>query len=345
LTPSGSEPSPQPEISLRIAAVLEAAEAVRRATPEMPLCEAARELVRLAIGDGAVRVRQTFAEAVKDLPALPRDAALALARDFESVAIPVLRHSPALIASDLIALVKLGTAPKQVAVSGRADVPALVADTIVEVANVEAIATLLENPRADISERLLRRIHEEWGHIDFIERALAARAGLPDDLASRLAWASLPSIERVSADQRERRITDAIAQPKLALREILKALLVGDHLFATEVLARLSKRTEAVTATLLCDRGAIGVRALLRSAGLDMRYAGVLASAIAALREARFGIDTEERRAHAGSCLTRIITRERELGVDQWAELAMLLEGLCPAPAAHPSAKVHRFIG
>jgi uncharacterized protein (DUF2336 family) len=299
----------------------------------------------LAIGDGAVRVRQTFAEAVKDLPSLPRDAALALARDFESVAIPILRHSPALTASDLIALVKLGTMPKQVAVSGRADVPALVADTIVEAANVEAIATLLENPHADICERLLRRIHEEWGHIDFIEQALASRTGLPNDLASRLAWASLPSVERVGADARERRITDAVARSELALREILKALLVGDHLFATEVLARLAKMTEAVTATLLCDRGAIGVRALLRAAGLDLRYAGVLARAIATLREARYGIDTEERRAHAGRCLTRIITRERDLGVEQSAELAMLLEGLCPAPAAHPCAQVHRFIG
>jgi uncharacterized protein (DUF2336 family) len=342
---SGSEPPPQPEISARIAAALAAAEAVRRATPEMPLSGAARELLRLAIGDAAVRVRQTFAEAVKDLPSLPRDAAIALARDFESVAIPVLRHSPALTASDLIALVKLGSMPKQVAVSGRADVPALVADTIIEAENVEAIATLLENPHADISERLVRRIHEEWGHIDFIERALASRAGLPDDLASRLAWASLPSIERVSSDARERRITEAVAQPKLALREILKALLVGDHLFATEALARLSRMSEAVTATLLCDRGSMGVHALLRAAGLDMGYAGVLASAIATLREARYGIDSEERRAHARSCLTRIITRERALSVDQWAELEMLLEGLCPAPVAHPSAKVHRFIG
>jgi len=331
-------------VAERVTAALEAAQAVRNATPEAPLSEAAHEMLRLAVGDTAVRVRQTFAEAVKEATGLPRYAAIALARDFESVAIPILRNSPALMASDLIALVKLGTMPKQVAIAGRNDVPDLVAETILDAGNVEALAVLLENPQAKLSDALVRRAHEEFGHVDFIERALALRSGLPQDLATRLVWGTLPAAERVSAEARESRIAEAVARPEIALREILKALLIGDHLFATDVLARLARMSEALTATLLLDRGAIGTRALLRAASLDVRYTEILAAVLSCLREAGFGIDADERRRYAGQCLTRIMTRDRRLTQDQCAELETLLAGLGPAPAG-ASSEVNRFAG
>lgn len=340
-TPSESAGAPVAE---RVAAALEAARAVRAVTPEAPLSEGAHEMLRLAVGDAAVRVRQTFAEAVKDSAGLPRYAAIALARDFESVAIPILRHSPALMASDLIALVKLGTMPKQVAIAGRHDVPDLVAETILDAGNVEALAVLLENHDATLSDTLVRRAHEEYGHVDFIERALALRGGLPQDLATRLAWGSLPAAERISEEARETRLAEAVARPEIALREILKALLIGDHLFATEVLARLARMPELLTATLLLDRGAIGTRALLRAASLEVRYTEILAAVLACLREAGYGIDSDERRHYAGRCLTRIMTRDRRLADDQSSELETLLAGLSPVTVA-VSSEANRFAG
>lgn len=334
----------QTGVSERIELALGAAEAVRKAAPDAPLSEAAHEILRQLVGDTAVRVRQTFAEAVKDCPALPRYVAIALARDFESVAIPVLRHSPTLTTADLVALVKLGTIPKQVAIAERASLPAAVADALVDAGQVEAVSALLENLTTELSEGLNRRINDEFGHVDFIERALALRGDLPSDLASRLAWSSLPAAERVSSGARERRIADAVAKPEQAVREIVKAALIGDHLFAAEVLARLSQLPEPVVATLLCDRGFAGVRAALRSARLDPSFAGILWGAVAVLREEGFGVAAEDRALHARRCLMRVMTGERALTSEQADELEVWLAGLAPAPA-RPSAEVHRFAG
>jgi hypothetical protein len=343
LTASESE-TLQPGVAERIALALGAAEAVRRAAPDAPLTEAAHEILRQLVGDTAVRVRQSLAEAAKDCAALPRYVAIALARDFESVALPILRHSPTLTAADLVALVKLGTVPKQAAIAERANLPDQVAEAIVDAGQVEAVSALLENLSTGLSESLNRRIDDEFGHVDFIERALALRADLPSDLASRLAWSSLPAVERVSSGARERKIADAAAKPELAVREIVKAALIGDHVFATEVLARSSSLAEPVVAALLCDRGFAGVRAALRSARLDSAYSGILWGAIAALREEGFGVAAEDRAAHARRCLTRIMTGERGLTAEQADELEMWLAGLAPAPA-RPSAEVHRFAG
>lgn len=343
LTASESE-TLQPGVPERIALALGAADAVRKASPEAPLPEAAHEVLRQIVGDTAVRVRQTFAEAVKDSAALPRYVAIALARDFETVALPVLKNSPMLTTADLVALVKLGTVPKQVAIAERANLPGAVSEAIVEAGQVEAVSALLENLSAELGDGLTRRINGEFGHVDFIERALALRADLPRDLASRLAWASLPAVERASSGVRERRIADAAAKPDIAIREIVKAALIGDHLFATEVLARLSNLAEPVAAALLCDRGFAGVRALLRSARLDTSYSGILWGAISALGEEGFGVDAESRAAHARRCLTRVMTSGKGLTPEQSHELELWLSGLTP-DLARPSAEIHRFAG
>ncbi|MFO1186492.1 MAG: DUF2336 domain-containing protein [Alphaproteobacteria bacterium] len=328
----------------RIALALGAAEAVRKASPDAPLSEAALEVLRQIVGDTAVRVRQTFAEAVKDCAALPRHVAIALARDFETVALPVLKHSPMLTTEDLATLVKLGTVPKQAAIAERTSLPGAVAEAIVDAGQVEAISALLENLTADLGENLTRRIDYEFGHVDFIERALALRADLPSDLASRLAWSSLPAAERASVAARERRLADAVSKPDVAIREIVKAALIGDHLFATEVIAHLSKLAEPVVAALLCDRGLVGVRAALRASRLDPSYAGILWGALAALREEGFGIDAEDRPSHARRCLMRLMTGDRGLTPAQTDELDLWLAGLAPEPA-RASAEVHRFTG
>jgi hypothetical protein len=86
------------------------------------------------------------------------------------------------------------------------------------------------------------------------------------------------------------------------------------------------------------------VRALLRAAGLDPHYAGILSSAIGTLSESGFGVEANERAAHARRCLSRIMTRENILSQPQADELEVWLAGLAPAPA-RPSAEVHRFAG
>lgn len=331
-------------VASRVLAALEAAEAVRAATPDEPLSKPAHELVRLAVADVAVKVRQIFAENVKNAAGLPRYAAIALARDFETVALPILGHSPALSAADLIALVKLGTKPKQAAIAERSEVPTAVAEAIIESNNVEAVALLLDNPHADLSVDHIRHIHDEYGQLDFINAALGARSGLPEELTTRLAWASLPLLEDVGIEARARKIAAAVANKETAQREILKAVLSGDHLFAVGVLAELSGLSKPVTATLLCDRGLVGARALLHKAGLDLNYARVLSGAMATLREAQFGVTLQGWREHAKRCLSRVMTQGGELPADEARELETLFAGLGPSGSSRSGAVLNRFV-
>src|SRR5882757_2264741 len=55
----------------------------------------AQEILRLMARDAAELVRKALAITLKASPVLPRDVALKLARDMESIAMPVLNFSPA----------------------------------------------------------------------------------------------------------------------------------------------------------------------------------------------------------------------------------------------------------
>ena len=54
--------------------------------------EAAHEVLRLMAADAAELVRRALAVTLKNSPNLPRDVALKLARDVDSVALPVLNY-------------------------------------------------------------------------------------------------------------------------------------------------------------------------------------------------------------------------------------------------------------
>src|SRR4051812_36860471 len=55
---------------------------------------AAQEVLRLMAADAAELVRRALAVTLKSSPVLPRDVAMKLARDVDSVSIPVLHNSP-----------------------------------------------------------------------------------------------------------------------------------------------------------------------------------------------------------------------------------------------------------
>ena len=68
--------------------------------------QAASEVLRLMALDAAELVRRALAVTLKTSRELPRDVAVRLAHDVESVATPVLTFSPVLTDEDLAAIVK-----------------------------------------------------------------------------------------------------------------------------------------------------------------------------------------------------------------------------------------------
>jgi len=106
------------------------------------------------VNDEAERVRLAIADVVKDMPGVPPALIQRLARDISiAVAEPVIRLSPVLTDQDLMALVASPPTPASViAVARRPGLAALVATSIAECGNNDAIGALLGNRSAAISE-------------------------------------------------------------------------------------------------------------------------------------------------------------------------------------------------
>jgi len=158
------------------------------------------ETLALLVADEAARVRATIAEALKELPDVPRDLILRLAADpVHAVREPVIRFSPLLTTADLLAI--LARSPEVetlLAVAQRPDIDEDVSDAVTASANAMAIRALLANKSAQIREATLdllieqSRAHIDW-HEPLVQRPRltpAAARALSEIVATHL-WTSL----------------------------------------------------------------------------------------------------------------------------------------------------------
>ncbi len=139
--------------------------------------------------DQAVRIRQTLAEALKEVTDAPPEVIRRLAWDVEAaVSTPVLRFSPVLTDQDLIEIIQAKPSPESIsAISQRNGVSAQVSDAIVESDDENGIAFLLRNDSAQIREETLDRILDHAVDIDVWHMPLAMRPRLPTAAAVKIA--------------------------------------------------------------------------------------------------------------------------------------------------------------
>lgn len=270
-------------------------------------------LAQLA-ADTAAEIRATIAEAVKDLPAAPRDMVLALAADRDiRVAEPVIRLSPLLTESDLLALIDAPPVRETLtAVARRPEISEAVADALVASGDALAIGTLLRNTTAAIRESTLDALvvqaaeHTAWqeplvrrpylppraavalaGFIaEELLAPLAARADLPAGVAGqvraavafRLAGAPRPG---ESADDAASRA--AILDRAGALNDavMLRAAHGGEVAFVGVALAALSRMPRSAVDHAIATRCAKSVAGMCRQAGLGAPTADAVVALLA----------------------------------------------------------------
>lgn len=184
------------------------------------------ELLFTLVQDEAVRIRVMIGELLATLPGVPRHVILALAHDAAiPVGEPVLRLSPLLADSDLLAL--LQDPPHDAAfraIAGRANLPGDVADMIAASADSDAIRTLLSNPSAAIREHtldaLIARAHGEpdW------HGPLVSRPSLPPRAAYALSEIVTGDWLKMLAERQ-----DLSPTLKSELKQRLWARLAGEH--------------------------------------------------------------------------------------------------------------------
>jgi uncharacterized protein (DUF2336 family) len=283
---------------------------------------AAEGALLMLLDDASPLVRQAMAEVFARSSEAPAAIVQALSLDQPSVALPVLEHSPLLIDADLVDIVATGNSEMQCAIARRIKLPASVCAAIAEVGSAAAALELIENAYAELAPFSWDRIVERHGHLAAIRESMlvledlpaATRAALVAKLSETLAqfvvarnWLSADRAGRVASEARDRSALNIAARSRgedisglvrhlratgqLTAGLILRALLSGNLELFDSALAELSGLPEARVSALLHDRGAAGLHALLKRAGLPESTFAAFHVALEACHEGGF-VDT-----------------------------------------------------
>ncbi|MET0547161.1 MAG: DUF2336 domain-containing protein [Caulobacterales bacterium] len=307
--------------------------------------EHADAILKILSQDAAELVRRALAVTLRNSPKLPRDVAMALANDVENVALHVLSHSPVLTDSDLIQIVRRGSAAKQTAIAKRPVVSRPVSLVISNEASMEAVRALAGNHGAELSESDMETLLVRFPHDQLTAEGLAMRPSLPiavaeklvhavsgaafDYLVNRHALSPKTAIELANS-ARERASIDLIAQAgrtenlsafvhhlniagRLTASFILRAACLGYISFVEHAFAELSGVPHRKAWLLLHDAGPLGLRALYERTNLPGRFMPIFRLAIDVFHEAddqNAGLDKD---AFSKIMLERILTQAQGL--------------------------------
>jgi uncharacterized protein (DUF2336 family) len=221
--------------------------------------EAAYEVLRLMAADAAELVRRALAVTLKNSTILPRDVAMRLAQDVESVSLPILHNSPVFTDEDLAEIVRAAPAVKQLAVARRATLGEPVTAALVEYGSEDSVKAACANDNALFSEAALRLACERFAECEGVTAAIAFRKVLPLSIGERL-------VHLVSDQVRQHLIDRHALSPETALeialgaRERATVDLVDQAGRATDLKAFVAHlhRQERLTPSLLLRAAAHG---------------------------------------------------------------------------------------
>ena len=272
-----------------------------------PLTDEDREnagaILRIMAADAAEILRRAVAETLKTSAQVPRDVALKLARDVESISLPMLNFSPVFTDADLADIVRLGGPVRQLAIAKRPTLSRKVADVLAEHGGERALSTACANDNADFSEGGLQTVIGRFESSERVLAAVAYRAVLPLSVSERLVSlvsdqvrAHLISHHAVTPDvaleiavgAAERATVDLIDEAgraadirafvahlnqgkRLTASVLLRGLAHGHMTFFEWGVAELAGVPHHRTWLMIHDAGPLGLRAIYERAGLPAR--------------------------------------------------------------------------
>ena len=305
----------------------------------------AEEIMAILADDAAELVRRTLAITLRNSPVLPRDIALQLAQDIETVAIPVLENSPAFTEQDLIEIVLSANAAKQAAVAGRESVSVSLSELIAEHAAVEAVRTLADNPGADMSDKAFEDSVGRFPADEELQKRIVARDYVPIHIAEKMVSLvsgavfdmlvnkhELPAQMAIdlAAGARERATIDLVEQAgrtrdlprfvsqlnlngRLTHSLILRALCVGHMGFVEHALAELSGVPHQRVWLMVHDAGPLGLQAVFDRAGLPRRYLQVFRAAVTIYHDTHHDGEAGDRARFRNRMIERVLTQFQAL--------------------------------
>lgn len=295
----------------------------------------AEGIMAIMAQDAAVLVRRALSVALKNSPKLPREIANKLAKDVESIALPVILNSPSLTDADLVEIVRASPPAKQIAVASREHLSAAVTGAIAEYAVSDAVERALANDNAIFDERGLEVSLDRFAGVSEVTAAMVRRNTLPVSVTEKLISVVTGELfdhlvnhhelpPQIAIDlamgSRERATIDIVEQAglqrdlgrfvqqlnlngRLSPSLLMRGLCLGHVEFVEHAMAELAGLPHQRMWLLMHDSGPLGLKAAFDRAGLPPRLFPSFRAAI----EVYHAIDRE------GAAQDRITFRKRML--------------------------------
>ncbi len=295
----------------------------------------AEGIIAIMAQDAAILVRRAHSIALKNSPKLPREIANKLARDVDSIALPVIMNSPSLNDADLIAIIRACPPNKQIAVASRETLTTTVTGALSSYAVSEAVERALANDNAAFDEQGLETALTRFEGLSSITTAMVYREELPVSVAEKLVSMVTGELfdhlvnnhelpPQIAIDlamgARERATLDIVEQagrqrdlPKfvqqlnlngrLTPSLLMRGLCLGQIDFVEYAMAELGGISHQRMWLLMHDSGPLGLKAAFDRAGLPPRLFPSFRAAV----EVYHSIDRE------GVARDRITFRKRML--------------------------------
>ncbi len=307
----------------------------------------AEEIFHVMVKDAEVRVREALAQNLKENTGIPHDVALSLAKDVETVALPMLQFSEVLTDEDLIQIVASQSPAKQVAIAKRAQVSEGVSEALVDAGNEEAVTSLVANVGAEISEKSLQKVVDDLGDRETIQDAMVHRPKLPVAVSERLVTVVSEKLLGELINRRdldEDVVTDMILQAReravislstdsdeadvgalvrqlnengrLTASIMLRGLCMGDLTFFEAALAERAGISLANARQLIHDSGSLGLRTVCRKADIPLQQLVAVRAAIDVSEEMEYDGREHDRERYSRRMIERIMTQYDDLGVE-----------------------------
>ena len=219
---------------------------------------AAEELARQLADDAIEMVRQELSKAVRHCQFLPRDVALRIAHDIDSVACPFLEATQVFSEEEWEQLVRTISRNARVAVASRSNLSENLADSLAEVGDVCVAETLIANENAPFHNQTYSVLIERFGHRVWLMERMALREALPPEVAMWL-------VSRISEAARETlsRTYDLTELTDPLVKEAFDHTLLG-------VIKSANKNEFLEYAQSLSKTGELGQSLLLEALKLDL---------------------------------------------------------------------------
>jgi uncharacterized protein (DUF2336 family) len=301
----------------------------------------AADILRVMAADAAELVRKAIAEELKASAVVPRDVAVRLARDVESVCLPLLTFSPAFTDADLAEIVRLGGPVRQVAIAKRPELSRTITDSLAEHGGERAIVTACNNPGAEFGEGALQRVVDRFEASERVLAAMAYRHALPLAVTERLIGLVSAQVREhlmthhavtaeaaleLATGAAERATVDLVDQAgktadvrgfvshlrrerKLTASLLLRALAHGHMTFFEWGVAELAGVPHHRTWLMIHDAGPLGLRAIYERAGLPARLFPAFRAAVDTFHAMEFDGGPRDQERFQERMLQRFLTQ------------------------------------